>query len=240
MSAGAWHPDPMGRFAQRYYDGQAWTEHVVDAAGNQHRDPLTPAATPTAATTSPGPASAGGSTPGQPSPALIMSGAGLLAVVVATFALAWVSFTVSFGPERESESFDRSEVAEAVNDDIPSELRGMGLGSSSLPEANVPTTLYFTFGWILALVAAAVSVGTHFAPQLKMAVAAACGVAAVWHLVALLGAVSFIDSVLGGFARGSGMGGMLNLDVSIAIGGWLMLAGLVLAAVGAALSKPAA
>lgn len=35
-----WHPDPMGRHAQRYWDGQQWTDHVADVAGNMTTDPL--------------------------------------------------------------------------------------------------------------------------------------------------------------------------------------------------------
>jgi Protein of unknown function (DUF2510) len=38
-SAGAWHPDPTGRAEQRYWDGQAWTGHVV-RGGQQAWDPL--------------------------------------------------------------------------------------------------------------------------------------------------------------------------------------------------------
>ena len=33
-----WFPDPTGRAAQRYWDGQAWTDQVVDVGG----DPLGP------------------------------------------------------------------------------------------------------------------------------------------------------------------------------------------------------
>ncbi|QXC63499.1 DUF2510 domain-containing protein [Aquihabitans sp. G128] len=36
---GGWHPDPAGRHEQRYYDGTAWTDHVVDG-GVQSTDPL--------------------------------------------------------------------------------------------------------------------------------------------------------------------------------------------------------
>ncbi|CAN5495403.1 hypothetical protein BH10ACT1_BH10ACT1_29970 [soil metagenome] len=39
VAAGGWHPDPAGRNEQRYYDGTAWTDHVVDA-GVQSTDPL--------------------------------------------------------------------------------------------------------------------------------------------------------------------------------------------------------
>jgi hypothetical protein len=37
-SAG-WHPDPMGRFAYRWWDGVRWTDQVVDHAGRQVTDP---------------------------------------------------------------------------------------------------------------------------------------------------------------------------------------------------------
>jgi hypothetical protein len=36
---GAWHADPTGRADQRYWDGQAWTGHVV-RAGQQGWDPV--------------------------------------------------------------------------------------------------------------------------------------------------------------------------------------------------------
>jgi hypothetical protein len=38
-AAGGWHADPGGRHEQRYYDGTAWTDHVVDR-GVQSTDPL--------------------------------------------------------------------------------------------------------------------------------------------------------------------------------------------------------
>jgi uncharacterized protein DUF2510 len=34
-----WHPDPLGRFQYRYYDGLVWTEYV-SKAGAQSTDPL--------------------------------------------------------------------------------------------------------------------------------------------------------------------------------------------------------
>ena len=30
VPAGAWHPDPSGRYRQRWWDGSAWTDHVTD------------------------------------------------------------------------------------------------------------------------------------------------------------------------------------------------------------------
>lgn len=39
-----WHPDPLGRFDARYFDGDRWTQHVgrVDAQGNRQtlEDPI--------------------------------------------------------------------------------------------------------------------------------------------------------------------------------------------------------
>lgn len=36
-----WHPDPMGDHQFRYFDGEAWTEHVADNS-IPGRDPLPP------------------------------------------------------------------------------------------------------------------------------------------------------------------------------------------------------
>ena len=42
-SAG-WHPDPLGRFDSRWYDGDRWTQHVgrvsPDGSHTQFEDPL--------------------------------------------------------------------------------------------------------------------------------------------------------------------------------------------------------
>ncbi len=72
MSAPAgWHPDPYGRFAKRYWDGQKWTEHVVTGDERQQVDPLgtstvIPFATPESAqTTRRQPDGGGGSNPGH-------------------------------------------------------------------------------------------------------------------------------------------------------------------------------
>lgn len=254
MSAGAWHPDPTGRFAQRYHDGQNWTDHVADASGTQQSDPFSqPDASPAAP---PGPSSppppseamtASTYTAATPTtsslevtPALIVAGIGLIAVLISMFGLGWVSVSMSAGPESFNESFDRSDVNEAVNDAPPADLTGgFGLASSSLPEANAPTKAYLSFGWVLALLVAAGAVAASFASQLRLPIAAACGVAAVWHLVALLGAASHIESLLDSTVGGAGIAAtMLNLNVSVAIGGWIGLIGRAMGAVGAFLAKP--
>ena len=38
--SGGWHPDPLGRYPQRYFDGTQWTAHVVGPAGATTVDPL--------------------------------------------------------------------------------------------------------------------------------------------------------------------------------------------------------
>jgi hypothetical protein len=42
-AGGGWHPDPLGRAEQRYWDGRTWTGHVV-RNGQQAWDELTPQA----------------------------------------------------------------------------------------------------------------------------------------------------------------------------------------------------
>jgi hypothetical protein len=39
VSPPAWHPDPTGRFEQRWWDGRLWTEHVV-RDGERSEDPV--------------------------------------------------------------------------------------------------------------------------------------------------------------------------------------------------------
>lgn len=40
QAAAGWYPDPNRRFAQRYWDGSAWTSNVADAGGAQSQDPM--------------------------------------------------------------------------------------------------------------------------------------------------------------------------------------------------------
>jgi hypothetical protein len=37
---GGWHPDPHGRFAQRWFDGTRWSAHVASADGTESVDAL--------------------------------------------------------------------------------------------------------------------------------------------------------------------------------------------------------
>lgn len=68
-----WYPDPFGRFARRYHDGRAWTEHVADQQGTQLSD-AAPLASQTQAPSAPAtssyqPPAAGGGAWQQPAAA---------------------------------------------------------------------------------------------------------------------------------------------------------------------------
>lgn len=78
---GGWHPDPTGRFGQRWYDGSTWTDHVVSARGEVVTDavpdtehPLPPPR-PAAVSTPPSPPPPPPATGGPPPPAWIPAGA---------------------------------------------------------------------------------------------------------------------------------------------------------------------
>lgn len=69
-SPAAWHNDPYGRFAKRYWDGNRWTEHVVTGDGRQQVDPMgtstvVPFALPDTATGGNRSAQTGGHGPGS-------------------------------------------------------------------------------------------------------------------------------------------------------------------------------
>ena len=45
--AGAWAPDPTGRYRRRWWDGTAWTSYVDPGDGGTYTDPLGAAPSPT-------------------------------------------------------------------------------------------------------------------------------------------------------------------------------------------------
>lgn len=62
----AWHPDPTGRHEHRYWDGEAWTDHVADA-GQSSTDPVDgsgAAGVADASSGAPGPSDPGGADTG--------------------------------------------------------------------------------------------------------------------------------------------------------------------------------
>ncbi len=86
---GSWQPDPFGRFAQRYFDGAAWTANVIDGAGQQSTDPPV-SWVPSAAATS-----SASSKRGPQTPALIVGGIGVLFTLLSLFVLNWFDFSES-------------------------------------------------------------------------------------------------------------------------------------------------
>lgn len=55
--SGAWHPDPLGRYPMRYFDGAQWTANVTDGGGNTILDPLGTQPNPSGAVAGSGPSS---------------------------------------------------------------------------------------------------------------------------------------------------------------------------------------
>jgi hypothetical protein len=154
---GSWQPDPYRRFAQRYWDGANWTEHVTDASGARYTDPpvASAAATyaPPAATYAP-PSSSGSA---LPVPGLVVAGIGALLLLLSDFALTWFS----------------------VGIDIKlSDLRDAASASS---DVSFVVDQYLSWGYLLGLAAVALAVVALFVPSLRVAGLAAAAVMAVWH-----------------------------------------------------------
>lgn len=126
-----WYPDPSGRFPQRYYDGQAWTEQVVGANGMATTDigtdastlpaPTGPASISTPIAIPPSPASTTGTSEVTREPAHRLSWTGIAVAVLGTAltalsvtALSWASGT-SFSDLREvSDTLSSSSYDDAV------------------------------------------------------------------------------------------------------------------------------
>ena len=114
-----WHPDPTGRFGQRYFDGSAWTEHVLGASGQTVADPLSqtyPPPPPGSAVTSiGGPAGAGAPVATGPRRTswygLGVAGVGVLFILLSLFVLNWADDTS----------------ASDIRSDIPDSLDGVNL-----------------------------------------------------------------------------------------------------------------
>jgi hypothetical protein len=81
--AAAWHPDPTGRFEQRYWDGSRWTEHV-SSAGRPTVDALEPNAAHDATRAASMP-TANRSTGGSPGTGPIGGGAYVLLIIATVF-----------------------------------------------------------------------------------------------------------------------------------------------------------
>lgn len=96
-----WHPDPTGRFGQRFHDGRAWTDHVIGANGQTSADPLTreyPPPPPWGASAAGGPGPVGRSVdtglapPGSRATSwygVAIAGVGVLLTLLSLFVLDW-------------------------------------------------------------------------------------------------------------------------------------------------------
>jgi hypothetical protein len=220
MSEGAWHPDPTGRFVQRYYDGTNWTAHVADAAGNQSQDPMpvnVPATAEGPVTTQPATTAPTG-TPAStaaPSttravairigPALVLAAIGAVATLVSMVALDW--FELFPGS-----TLDRSDLGDVVS--FASQI-----GGTDMP-ITAPTEWFFSFGWILVILATGLAFVASLVPAAKTVAAAACGIGAAWVVYALVDISEGLEGVM--------------------VGAWIGVAGLICAAVGALLARPPA
>ena len=242
-----WYPDPFGRFARRYHDGRAWTEHVADQQGTQLRD-----AAPVSGQSGdfsgfqqqsqwqqPAPQPAQWSAPGYTPPTqqwtapapvstspsigaylgVIIAGVGALLVVLGLFALDWLKLT-SGG---QSSSGGRSDVSTFITDII----------EDSGGSTNFLSKSFFGWGWIIVLLIAIVGVVAALSkiPALRIGAAVAAVVAFLWVLFGWLNLKAYVGNDSNASA--------LNIaSSSLSIGGWLTLLGLAAVAVGAFLGGP--
>lgn len=222
--APGWYPDGSGRFAQRYYDGNGWTEHVLDAQGNRGTDPVGGGA-PTqytagnqrqqpqdqqpqqygqqqasSALSTHGQAASGGSSSGSFNLTLgtITAGVGGVLVLLSALVLGFLG--------NDGQNATLGDLSE-----LPGEATGFLLGS------------YAGFGRFLAIVVVLVGIVAVLRlpalatfTQLPLVTAIVCGVFGLWHLLAMVvtgdvDASPTFDSLLGllGYA-GLGAGPFLT------------------------------
>ncbi len=144
MSAG-WFIDPTGRFAQRYFDGQDWTDQVQGANGQVMSDPMERRSTGFAAPVPPAtvapqfapvgapsawggppPAWGGPQAPGPQQPKLGLSkGSGVAGLVIAGFG--WLLVALSMFGADWLDGVTRTDISDALPDSIPD---GLPLGDA--------------------------------------------------------------------------------------------------------------
>lgn len=146
----------------------------------------------------PPPPAPGGANPAI-GPALLVAALGALLTTLAMFALDWLS--------EGSAALDRADLADLVD------------AFADFQSFNALTELYFSFGWVVVLVAAIAAIAVPFAASLRMPVVVVCLVGAAWSVFVLIDVIEEISV----------------LDV----GAYLVVAGPVVAAVGALMARPA-
>lgn len=191
MNAG-WYPDPTGRFAQRYYDGSDWTDHVTQADGRPGSDRL-----PRSSSGFPAPTVGGAPQPGPPiaagpsgSPTEVLSkgtgvfglaaaGFGWFLVVLSLLALEWGK-DVTF-PDLAKHSSDHIPALPFVEDGIFSDflswLYVKGLGFVWLGVLTL----------VLVLVAVSLRGRDRSGPRVLAALVAGLGAVAQMTVVVRLG-----------------------------------------------------
>lgn len=156
-----WQPDPYGRYAQRYWDGAAWTEHVTDASGTQSTD--APTFGPQAGATSGAQPAATARSTALPVPGIIVVGAGTLLILLSYFVLDWFKILDQL-------DLDFNDVRDSLS------------RSSDVPFF---ADQYTWWGWYLGIALIAVAAAALFVPALRLPVVIAAGVLTLWHLWAV-------------------------------------------------------
>lgn len=208
-----WFPDPSGRFAQRFFDGSHWTEHVVGASGTTVADPLS------------------GSFPPPPPPSAVAAPAAPVSPHVSTVAaeprtLSWVGVaTAGVGAALAALSLYALDWADGttagdLRDGFPDPL------PDGLPFEDVLSITYLRWGGLVLLlmvVVALVAVGRGISRQdgdgIRLVGAAIAALAATVHTVTVVR-----------LFRGPGP------DPSL--GAWLGTVGFLVVVVGLAIAAP--
>lgn len=222
-----WYPDPARRYAQRWYDGQRWTGHAVDAHGTVVDDPAgatapVPPAPPPGAWAPPTPAAGVPAAGWGPAPrqgvstaglvGVVLAGLGFVAALLSLFSLDWFSA----GPR--ALGFEDLRDALGAVDYEGTDLTGV-------------TTAFVRFGWLIGLGVA--GLGLVLA-VIAIAGPAGAGVSGATRMLATLTGVA---GAWQGFAVSdlSSSEGVANTE----LGAWAGVVGLVVAGIGIGLAANA-
>jgi hypothetical protein len=213
VSSAGWHPDPFQRYAQRYWDGAQWTEHVAGGTGTQSTDaPLSPTEAFMGASRRPPPA------------ALVLCGVGTLLVLLSFFAFNWLEPSAaakadvlevadSNGLTTADEMAFGVTVGEFLDGISWTEIQSLHRASTRVGRPDGVAGLagaYVEWGWYVALLAAATSAGAVFVPAIRRYSVAGAALVAIWQ-------ISCADDLAGE-------------TTTVAFGAWAGALGLVLVA----------
>jgi hypothetical protein len=210
-----WHQDPTGRYLRRYWDGNNWTDHVQQADGSTINESAVPAVAPTPAPEFPPAFASESASVTNPTANPI---AGIIGVVSAAAALigatglSWVSVTSS-DLDSGNVKFTRSDLSTLLS----------LVGRDGIKWF---TTSFIDFGWLVLIAVAcwAAMVGFGKLSASRTAVRVASLLLLAWTIAAL-------QDIAGS--------GDANNSVSMAVGGYVVIAAAVGALV-AAIVPPSA